>query len=255
MVAAAAAPAVRRAVAAWHPGGPQRWQRSNFRDATVDLAAGPAAVLAVVGGAVAGGAPTAASVAALGAGGLGLYDDLAGTTHARGLRGHAQALRAGVITTGMVKMVGLVVVALAAHLAAGRRGRGAVTDVVLMAGSANLVNLLDLRPGRAVKSALVLSLLAGRGTAEVATTGACAGAAVALLRDDLHERFMLGDCGANALGAALGWSLSCHARPFRTTAAAAIIALTLASEKVSFSRVIDSNAALSAIDRWGRLPT
>jgi uncharacterized membrane protein len=74
-----------------------------------------------------------------------------------------------------------------------------------------------------------------------------------LLPGDLSERHMLGDCGANALGALLGWSIATRASaPARTLALAAVVGLTLASERVSFSAVIDDNALLAAVDRWGR---
>jgi hypothetical protein len=66
---------------------------------------------------------------------------------------------------------------------------------------------------------------------------------------------MLGDCGANALGAALGWAIGerLSGTP-RLLAAAAVIGLTLASERVSFSRVIASTPPLAAVDAWGRRP-
>ena len=66
---------------------------------------------------------------------------------------------------------------------------------------------------------------------------------------------MLGDTGANALGAALGatWSQGRTTRTNLVTLAV-IAALTLASEKISFSKVIDSHPVLKAGDNWGRLP-
>jgi len=67
---------------------------------------------------------------------------------------------------------------------------------------------------------------------------------------------MLGDCGANALGAVVGWTLAAHLGPRgRLVAATGIVGLTLASERVSFSRVIESNPALAFLDRWGRHST
>jgi len=95
-----------------------------------------------------------------------------------------------------------------------------------------------------------------------ATTGAAVltgaavvvGAAAALLVDDLHERLMLGDTGANVLGAAVGLGvvLACSAGT-RLVVLVVLVALNLASEVVSFSRVIDSVPPLRALDRAGRL--
>jgi UDP-N-acetylmuramyl pentapeptide phosphotransferase/UDP-N-acetylglucosamine-1-phosphate transferase len=64
---------------------------------------------------------------------------------------------------------------------------------------------------------------------------------------------MLGDTGANALGAVLGLALV-ERRPTRTRLAllTVVAALTLASEKVSFTKVIESTPVLREIDGWGR---
>jgi UDP-N-acetylmuramyl pentapeptide phosphotransferase/UDP-N-acetylglucosamine-1-phosphate transferase len=185
---------------------------------------------------------------------LGAYDDLAGHTHARGLRGHAAALRAGVVTSGLVKMAGLTVVAALSAPTRPRRLANVAVDTVLVAGSANLVNLLDLRPGRALKvvAAVSVPLALGRETSSEMAAGAV-GVTLACLPGDLDERQMLGDCGANALGAAVGWSLAMRLRgAARLAAAGVVVGLTVASERVSFSRLIDRAPALAAIDRWGR---
>ena len=243
---------VRRA----HPGGVTLWQRTNFRDRQVDLAGGPGAGLGLAVALALARAP-AALVATGSAAVLGGYDDLAGHTHARGLRGHVSALRSGVLTTGMVKMLGLTGAAfVAAPSRPGRPARRAV-DVVLIAGTANLVNLLDLRPGRALKvvTAVGLPLVAAEGPGgDVAA--AAVGASLALLPADLAELQMLGDCGANALGAAVGWSLAARlSGAARALAAATVVGLTVVSERVSFTKLIERQPALAALDRWGRRVT
>ena len=239
-----------------HPGGAARWQRSNYRQRRVDLAGGPGAAAGLLVGLAAARAPAGVLTAGAAAG-LGLYDDLAGHTHARGLRGHAAALRRGVVTSGVVTMVGWAAAAVAAAPTRPRRPVGVLTDVVLVAGTANLVNLLDLRPGRALKAAVAvaapMSVTGGQpGDAAAVATGVC----LALLPADLAERQMLGDCGANALGALLGWALAARLDPrTRLLAAGTVVGLTLASERVSFTRVIESQPALATIDRWGRRAT
>jgi hypothetical protein len=212
-----------------------------------------------VAGACAAGLPagqaTALAAAIGSSAALGCYDDLAGVTHAKGLRGHLAALRRGEVTTGIVKMAGLAAAGLLAapprrHLA------GRLADAALIAGTANLVNLLDLRPGRALKVVTLTGapLAVGRNEGAIGAIGAVA-TAVALLPGDLGEEHMLGDCGANALGALIGWSLAVRAGlPARMLALASVVGLTLASERVSFSAVIDGHQALAAVDRWGRQP-
>jgi hypothetical protein len=82
-----------------------------------------------------------------------------------------------------------------------------------------------------------------------------AGAALALLPEDLAERAMLGDAGANALGAMLG-AAAAQTLPRRTRLGllAGIVALTVTSEKVSFTRVIETTPALRWLDMLGRRP-
>ncbi|MFB9840245.1 hypothetical protein ACFFNX_49665, partial [Actinoallomurus acaciae] len=122
----------------------------------------------------------------------------------------------------------------------------------LVAGGANLLNLFDLRPGRAIK---VGALAALPGTLSgSAVTAAPFGAAVALLPEDLGERAMLGDAGANALGALLGLSAAHLPRPVRLGILTGVVALNAASEFVSFTKVIQATPALRWLDQLGRRP-
>ena len=129
----------------------------------------------------------------------------------------------------------------------------------VIAGTANLLNLLDLRPGRALKAGLVLvaaqEALDGR-TAHAgsrALGGGVLGVAAAALPDDLRGETMLGDAGANALGAAIGLRSALTAsRPRLVCELAALAALTLASERISFTRVIEQTPGLRELDALGR---
>lgn len=227
-------------------------QRTNHRGEPVSLASGPAAAL---GGVLASGLPLgAAAVAGLLAGAVGAYDDTAGARpdqlRAKGFRGHLGALRSGQVTAGTVKVLGIGAAGLGAValLPAARRPVDVLLGGAVVAGSANLLNLLDLRPGRALKVALL-------GAAALRRPG-LAGVAAVLLPEDLGERTMLGDTGANALGALLALALVDRLTTRGTTAAAlgVLVALTGASEVVSFSRVIDTTPVLHRLDRLGRRP-
>lgn len=237
------------------------FERTNHRGELVTLLEGPVAVAGALAGVLADGSPgrAAAFVAGAVSGAVGAYDDLAGTTQAKGFRGHLAALRRGEVTSGAVKLagVGAAGLAAAALLPARRGGRvrrvaDVLADGALIAGTANLVNLLDLRPGRALKAVALLSAPVAPGNGVAA---AVVGAAVASAPADLGERAMLGDCGANGLGAMAGTALARSLpRPLRTLALGAVVALNLASEKVSFTEVIAGNPTLDAIDQWGRRP-
>ncbi len=250
------------------------WRTTNFRGGPVTLAAGPlVAAGSVVGtaaaAAAAGGSAVAGpSAAVLAAGSVlaGRYDDVVGARpeqlRDKGFHGHVAALRAGRLSSGTVKVLGIGGTALAVALSraggrqAGRRRLDPVLDALLLASTANLVNLLDLRPGRALK---VVALAAGGEvlglTAPDARRSAAglAGAALAALPADLDERTMLGDAGANAAGALLALPLVVGApRGVRATVLAGVLALTAASERVSFSAVIDRTPPLAWLDRLGR---
>ena len=125
----------------------------------------------------------------------------------------------------------------------------------LVAGGANLLNLFDLRPGRAIKVALLAGgLLAAGARGRAAAAGPLA-AAAALLPEDLGERSMLGDAGANALGAMLGAAAATTLpRAARVGVLAVVVGLTAASEKVSFTKVIERTAPLHRLDMIGRRP-
>lgn len=236
-------------------------EQTNFRGRPVTLAGGPAlAVGASVGAVVGAGDPqvaAAAVIAGLGSGAVGLYDDLVGgrPEHAaKGFRGHLAALREGRVTSGLVKIAG---VGASALLASALLPRKRAVDVLLgagvIAGAANLANLLDLRPGRAIKAGLIVGTPL---SARSAVASGALGAAGALLPADLNEEIMLGDAGANALGALLGTAFVARAGTAgRLAALAGLVALTAASEKVSFTEVIQRTPGLRELDELGRLKT
>jgi UDP-GlcNAc:undecaprenyl-phosphate GlcNAc-1-phosphate transferase len=240
------------------PGGGKLWARTNHRGEPVTLLEGPA----VAAGAVVGALAThpAMAVAGVGAAAFGAYDDLRGSGDRRGFRGHISALLDGEVTTGAVKLGGIGATGLASSLMVGGSPVDVVLNAGLVAGGANLLNLFDLRPGRAIKvtvgSACLIDALAGtEGAAATAVTAAPLGAALALLPDDLGERAMLGDSGANALGAMLGAAAALTLpRPARLALLAGITGLTAASEKVSFTKVIERTPALRWLDMLGRRP-
>jgi UDP-N-acetylmuramyl pentapeptide phosphotransferase/UDP-N-acetylglucosamine-1-phosphate transferase len=243
----------------------------------VTLLEGPAVTIGAVGAALTSpglDAQTrlALSLAGAGAGAVGCYDDLAGSSDQHGFRGHLEALAKGDVTTGAIKIIGIGAAGLAASFVLdcrdngkGRSGPhtsllGRAADLAinagLVAGSANLLNLFDLRPGRAGKVALLSSIALGvRGPNARAEVAAPAGAVAALLPEDLAEQAMLGDSGANAIGAMIGVAAaSSLRRPTRVVLLGAIAGLTAASEKVSFTRLIARTPALNWLDMLGRRP-
>lgn len=194
---------------------------------------------------------------------LGFLDDVLGGDAERGWRAHLRALAAGRLSAGGVKLFGGGMLALMLASAAGSTASGGggalrlAADGALVALAANLGNAFDRAPGRTIKVSLVawvaLSVAAGGGAAGVAL-GPVMGAALGLLPEDLGERLMLGDAGANALGAALGLGAVLTLGPgARLVLAGALLVLNVAADVVSFSKVIRNTPALDRLDQLGRL--
>ena len=248
--------------------------RTNYRQAEVPVAGGIVIAASVVAAEAARalynvatgddggvGDPERAAVlfAAVGFCLLGVFDDLAGDAEAKGFRGHLAALTRGRLTTGGLKLFGGAAVAVVA-VAAGREVSLArlLADAALVALAANLGNLFDRAPGRVTKFTLVsfgALLLATGAPALLAASAVVIGAGAGTLVPDLRERVMLGDAGANVLGAVVGLAVVLAAAPLtRTAVLGVVLALNLASEVISFSRVIAAVAPLRIFDRLGRLP-
>ena len=207
------------------------------------LACGPLAKnyrglrLPLVGALVALGgrrAPTSVRLSIAGIALIGLVDDLASGPE-RGFRQHLASGR----TTGALKAVGIPVLALAATRS--------LSGAALVSLSANGLNLIDTRPGRALKAFLAgAALLRGPARAYVPI-------AVMLAPYDLREMTMLGDAGSNALGAVLGYgSVAGLTAGGRRFALAALVGLTILGETRSLGELIERTPVLSSLDRLGR---
>ena len=237
--------------------------RLNFRGRAVAGTLGIVLALPLAAGAVIalGAGSRVCAVVSVAAAGLvlglvGIVDDLYGDRRAGGLLGHARALMRGRVTTGTLKAVSGAVVGLGAAWALGWRGPWLVVAGAVIALAANFANLLDVRPGRALKVwiASFVALTGGVGVTDaVLATAALAGGAAGFLEADLRERAMLGDGGAAILGGSLGTAAAASlGRTGLAATAAVLAALTIASEAVSFTRVIERIPPLRLIDSIGR---
>lgn len=209
---------------------------------------------------------------------IGLLDDIAGDRSARGFAGHFSEAIRGRFTTGFMKaflgfMVALVALQTQFLVAGGMSfqyyGKWLISAAVI-ALTANLFNLLDLAPGRALKvffPALALCVgltmryeVIGAGAMPllplsfyVAPAMSVAAVALVLFPGDLREKFMIGDAGSNVLGAVVGLGLVLGLDFWwRLGVLLFLVLVTLLSEKFSFSRVIERNRVLNWLDELGR---
>ena len=254
--------------------------RENYRGALVPSAAG----LVIVVAAIVALAPLAAAdeladseilrsgvgavlLYALGVAFLGLVDDLLGgrapagagpnPDAPRGWRGHAGAAARGQLSTGALKAIGSL--GLALYVLSGRDQSWVeyLLAVAVLLLATNLFNLLDLRPGRAIKVLVALAFaltLFAWDVVPLETLGLLFGPVLVLAPYDLRERAMLGDAGSNLVGAIAGfWLVMALSTAGQAVALVVLIAITVYAEFRSLSALVERNPLLRRLDCWGRL--
>jgi UDP-N-acetylmuramyl pentapeptide phosphotransferase/UDP-N-acetylglucosamine-1-phosphate transferase len=194
---------------------------------------------------------------ALGVLALGLIDDAYGSERpARGWRGHGAAVMRGELSTGALKAAGSLGLALLAmSLLEEDNGRWLLAAAVLVLAT-NVFNLLDLRPGRAGKAFVLLGAALTLGAWELRplwTVGLFAGPALVACVYDLRERAMLGDTGANLLGALAGlWLVLTLSGTGQLIAVVLLAIVTVYGELRSISELVERTPGLRELDSWGR---
>jgi UDP-GlcNAc:undecaprenyl-phosphate/decaprenyl-phosphate GlcNAc-1-phosphate transferase len=194
---------------------------------------------------------------------LGLIDDLlAGAS--RGWRGHGRALFGGEFSTGALKALGALALALYVLQGTGRGVGVYLLAVALLVLTTNVFNLLDLRPGRSAKAFLLLgvllSLIAWHGSfldesglVPLWMVGPLAAPILVVGLYDLRERTMLGDVGANLIGAVAGlWLIYALDTTGQLIALAIVLAITVYGELRSLNALIERTPLLREIDSIGR---
>jgi UDP-GlcNAc:undecaprenyl-phosphate GlcNAc-1-phosphate transferase len=194
------------------------------------------------------------AVYVLGVAFLGLVDDALGG-EPRGWRGHGRALLGGQLSTGALKAGGSLGLAL---YAIGYEGlsttRWLLASAVLVLAT-NVFNLLDLRPGRATKALVLLGAGLTIGAASVRplwALGLFLGPALVAGVYDLRERAMLGDTGANLIGALAGlWLVLTLSEVGQAVALVALFVITVYGELRSISKLVERMPLLRGLDSWG----
>lgn len=204
---------------------------------------------------------TAAPVFVLGVAALGLFDD-AYSGASRGWRGHGAAVRRGEFPTGLLKAVGTL--GLAAYVAA--TGASGADDpdvlpyllvIVVLVLSTNLFNIVDLRPGRAFKGLVLVTIgcTIAVGADLISAYGTYLGAILVVGVYDLRERGILGDTGANLLGAVAGLMLVTAITSTLGLALCVLVllAITAYGEFRSISAFVERTPGFSHLDSIGRI--
>jgi len=187
----------------------------------------------------------------------GWTDDLIGDKTIKGLKGHFRYCRdTGTLSMGAVKALLISGACFGAQAALNAQipiWEMGINGLLLLLFT-NALNLLDVRPGRALKA-----FIAGAGC--LLLIGAphlywllpVLAGALLLYRQDTGARGMLGDAGSNVLGFTLGYGVV-MAAPLagKLLVVALLFYLHVQAEISSLSRIIERNRFLNWLDRLGR---
>lgn len=187
---------------------------------------------------------------------LGFIDDMLGRRDTLGFKGHFGALRRGRLTSGGLKALGGGMIALFVAFFISGGFINIIINTLVLALFTNMLNLLDLRPGRAVKGflifAIVILIITG-GRVDWLLITPLVGAVLWYFRFDLSARVMMGDAGSNVLGFALGYGVVTNLTlSGRTGVLVFLIAVHILTEKYSLTRIIERVGILRFIDNIGR---
>ena len=186
---------------------------------------------------------------------VGIIDDSLGNRGVTGLIGHFKALFKGSLTTGAFKALlgGFVGLTLAVTLS--KSIPNIIVATLVVALSTNMMNLFDLRPGRAIKAhailAIIIFLASAKFNREVMML--IVPAVLAYFYFDLRALTMMGDAGSNVLGVSIGvFIVSSFDLPVQLVSLVLLVAIHVLTEKFSLTKIIENNKFLNYVDKLGR---
>ena len=185
----------------------------------------------------------------------GALDDLIGNRNVSGLKGHFKSLLKGELTTGGFKALFGGFVGLVVSVCISRNIVDIIVNTLVIALSTNLMNLFDLRPGRAIKAYLVIMI-----PIYITLTGYIKVLPLLILPNvlayfntDLKARGMMGDTGSNVLGISIGVLMAFgYGIKIRVAWLVFLVLMHLITEKFSLTKIIEKNRVLKFIDNLGR---
>lgn len=187
---------------------------------------------------------------------MGWIDDQYGTKEIRGLKGHFHAFfYEKKVTSGFIKaLLGTVLSIFVAYFFSIDLMTWFFASSVLVL-SIHFFNLLDVRPGRTIKSfwmlsLVVLPLLSLQNILTLALPILLS--TLILFHYDRYRMAMIGDVGSNVLGGVYGFYLLLSTSlPIQALFFSSFLLLSLLSEKYSFTAYINNTPWLSKFDNWG----
>ena len=185
----------------------------------------------------------------------GIMDDAIGNRDVTGLKGHFLSMFKGRLTTGGFKAVLGGFIGIVVSAAVADNILGVVVGTLVVALATNFMNLLDLRPGRAIKVYLIISILVlifagdfNRQLYMLLLPGV-----VSYFIFDLKALSMMGDAGSNVLGVFIGVMIVISfSIQVQLVCLVGLIAIHVLTEKYSLTKLIEQNSVLNFIDKLGR---
>ena len=186
---------------------------------------------------------------------VGVIDDILGNRKVTGLKGHFKALLRGRLTTGGFKAILGGIVGLVVSTSISDNIIGIIIGTLVVALSANFMNLFDLRPGRAIKVffviAIVIFIFTNINQKEIMAL--MLPAVWTYFYFDLKAKTMMGDSGSNLLGISIGvFIVEFYDIKIQICWLIFMIAIHLFAEKYSITKLIEKNKVLSFLDLLGR---
>lgn len=186
---------------------------------------------------------------------VGLLDDTFGNKDSQGFSGHFKSLIfERRLTTGAIKAIFSLMVVLFINFYWNKSYLDLFINTFLILLMSNFINLVDLRPGRALKVTLffLISLL-GIDLSNYLLIIPIVTMVVVALNFDLQAKGMMGDIGSNVLGVSLGGILAINYGIYiRTLIMLLLFSIHLYSEFHSLSEFIKNNKILLYLDKLGR---
>ena len=186
---------------------------------------------------------------------VGIIDDSLGNRGVTGLLGHFKALFKGTLTTGAFKALLGGFVGLTIAVTISKSIPNIIVATLVVALSTNMMNLFDLRPGRAIKVytllAIIIFIASAKFQREVMML--ILPAVLAYFYFDLRALTMMGDAGSNVLGVSLGvFIVSSFGLAVQVVCLILLVLIHILTEKFSLTKIIENNKFLNYLDRFGR---
>lgn len=186
----------------------------------------------------------------------GYIDDSLGGSNAKGFKGHLRAVIKGQLSTGMIKIMLSLIMGFFLSLVYFTEMKDIIFNTIFFCLCVNIINLLDLRPGRAIKGfALnILFVSMSSGLKDTWMLLPILSSLAIYIKGELNENYMLGDTGSNLLGGIMGmYILKVASQGVKYILFSILLALNILSEFKSFSEIIESVPILKSLDSFGQL--